>query len=62
MSRIEQRFLPTNHISEGVIEGLKVALAPEVLGKDSDRFDVGVEFQKAQIRQQINTLINREVF
>jgi hypothetical protein len=62
MSRIEQRFLPTNHISESVLNKLKIALAPEVLGKDSDRFDVGVEFQKAQIRQQLNTMLSRELF
>lgn len=48
-------------ISPAAIELLKQALAPEVLDKDSDRFDVGVEFQKHQIRLQINSILNRPV-
>lgn len=50
-----------NHISAGALELLKTALHPEVLGKESDRFDVGVEFSKAQLREQINTIVGKPV-
>jgi hypothetical protein len=55
------RQLGDNYISPAVVDLLQTALAPVVLDKSSDRFDVGVEFQKAEIRNLINTIVNRKV-
>jgi len=60
--RIETRLLPSNYMSESIIENLKVALRPEILDETKDRFHMGVEYQKANIRLQLNTLLNQNVF
>jgi len=62
MREVEAQLLPVTHMSSQVIDSLRIALRPEVLGKNNDRFDMGVEFQKFTIREQLNTILNKPVF